>query len=109
MLKERLAPRLAKRRTNWREPLSVGLKIAITLRYLATDETYISLNYHFRTGKVTISKFVILVCKAIIGEFMGEHLTYPTTPERWKEIETEFGLRWNVPYALDGNMWPSGS
>ena len=34
MLKERLAPRLTKQKTNWREPLSVGLKIATTLRYL---------------------------------------------------------------------------
>ena len=34
MLTERLAPRLTKQTTNWREPLSVGLKIATTLRYL---------------------------------------------------------------------------
>ena len=36
MLKERLAPRLSKQKTDWRVPLSVGLKIDITLRYLAT-------------------------------------------------------------------------
>ena len=40
MLKERLAPSLTKRRTNWREPWSVGLKIVATLRFLATGETY---------------------------------------------------------------------
>ena len=28
MLKERLAARFTKRRTNWRKPLTVGLKIA---------------------------------------------------------------------------------
>ena len=31
MLKQRLAPRLTKQTTNWREPLSVGLKIALHL------------------------------------------------------------------------------
>ena len=39
MLRERLAPRLTKQKTNWREPWSVGLKIATTLRYLASGET----------------------------------------------------------------------
>ena len=59
MLKERLVPRLTKRKTNWREPLSVGMKIAITLRFLATGESYTSLHYQFRTGKATISKFYL--------------------------------------------------
>ena len=78
MLKERLAPRLTKRRTNWREPLSVDLKIATNLRYLATVETYTSLHYQFRSGKGT--KFHPSL-QGHHGEFMPEHLTYPTTPE----------------------------
>ena len=82
-----LAPRLTKQKTNWREPLSVGLKIATTLRYLATGETYTSLYYQFRSGKASISKFVVPVCRAIIDEFLAEHLTCPTTLEAWKELE----------------------
>ena len=53
----------------------MGLKIATTLRYLATGET--SLHYQFRSGKASISKFVVPVCRAIIDEFMAEHLTCP--------------------------------
>lgn len=105
MLQERLGPRLSKQTTNWREPLSVGLKIATTLRYLATGETYTSLHYQFRAGKATISKFVTPVCRAILEEFGPEHLACPTTPEGWKELEAEFRQRWNVPHAvgaLDG-------
>ena len=90
MLKERLAPRLTKQTTNWREPLSVGLKIATTLRYLATGETYTSLHYQFRSGKTSISKSEVPVCRAIIEEFLAEHLTCPTTPEAGKELEREF-------------------
>ena len=59
----------------------MGLKIATTLRYLATRETYTLLHYQFRSGKTSISKFVALVCRAIVDEFMAEHLTCPTTPE----------------------------
>ena len=73
----------------------MGLRIATTLRYLATGKIYTSLHYQFRAGKATISEFVIPVCncRAIIGEFMGEHLTCSPTPEGWKEFETEFRLR----------------
>ena len=81
----------------------VGLKIATTLRYLATGETHTSLHYQFRSGKTSISKFVVPVCRAIIDEFLAEHLTCSTTPEAWKELErvqTEFRLRWNVPHAI---------
>lgn len=35
---EDLGPRLQKRETNFRKPLSTGLKLAITLRYLATGD-----------------------------------------------------------------------
>ena len=45
MLRERLAPRVTKQTTNWKEPLNVGLKITTTLRYLATGETYTSLQF----------------------------------------------------------------
>ena len=100
MLKERLEPRLTKRKTNWREPLSVGMKIAITLRFLATGESYTSLHYQFRTGKATISKFILPVCRAIQQEFLQEFVTCPTTPEDWQQLETEFRLRWNVPHAI---------
>ena len=30
---------------------------------------------------------------------MGEHLTCTTTPEGWKELVTEFRLRWNAPHT----------
>ena len=47
----------------------------------------------FRSRKATVSKFVIPVYRRIIEEFLAEHLTCPTTPEGWKEIEAGFRLR----------------
>ena len=40
VIKARIQPRLAKQATNYRAPLSVGMKLAITLRYLPTGESY---------------------------------------------------------------------
>ena len=58
MIKTRLEPRLARQATNYRAPISVGEKLALTIRYLATGESYTSLSCQFRVGRSTISKFL---------------------------------------------------
>ena len=58
MIKTRLEPRLARQATNYRTPISVGEKLALTIRYLATGESYTSLSCQFRVGRSTISKFL---------------------------------------------------
>ena len=96
----RLEPCLARQATNYRVPISVGEKLALTIRYLATGESYTSLSCQFRVGRSTISRFVPQVCRAIQDEFTREYLRCLTTPDEWKELETEFRIRWNVPHAL---------
>ena len=64
MIKTRLEPHLARQATNYRAPISVGEKLALTIRYLAT-----SLSCQFRVGRSTISKFLPEVCRAIQDEF----------------------------------------
>ena len=65
MIKTRLEPHLARQATNYRAPISVGEKLALTIRYLATGESYTSLFCQFRLGRSTISKFLPEVCRAI--------------------------------------------
>ena len=68
----------------------LGLKLAVTLRHLSTGESYTSLQYQWRVGRMTICKFVSQVCKAILKEFQHEYLMFPTEPEDWKKIEETF-------------------
>ena len=59
LIEERITPpHLRKSITNFRKPLEVGLKLAVTLRHLSTGESYTSLQYHWRVGRTTICKFV---------------------------------------------------
>ena len=69
MIKTRLEPCLARQATNYRAPISVGEKLALTIRYLATGESYTSLSCQFRVGRSTISKFLPEVCRATQDEF----------------------------------------
>ena len=104
LIEERITPHLRNSIPNFRKPLEVGLKLAITLRHLSTGESYTSLQYQWRVGRTTICKFLHQVCKVILKEFQQEYLVFPTDPEDWKKIEERF-RQWNVPHAvgaLDG-------
>ena len=81
MIKTRLEPHLARQATNYRAP--------ITIRYLATGESYTSFSCQFRVGRSTISK----ICNSIQDEFTSKYLRCHTTPDEWKELETEFRIR----------------
>ena len=100
LIKTRLEPCLARQATNYRTPISVGEKLALTIRYRATGESYTSLSCQFSLGRSTIFKFLPDVWRAIQDEFIKEYVRCPTTPDEWKELEREFRIRWNVPHAL---------
>ncbi len=101
---EAVGPLIAKQDTNMRRALEPGLKLAITLRYMATGNSYKSLAYAFRVAPNTICNFIPEVCLAIVHAFERQ-LALPTQPERWKEIAKAFETKWNLPNcigALDG-------
>jgi hypothetical protein len=77
----RVAPRLTKRDTNYRRSLEPGLKLAITLQYMATGDSYHSLSYSFRVPHNTISVLVKEVSAAIVAEYEDEVFDFPTTPQ----------------------------
>lgn len=62
---ERISPVVCKPDTGMRHPLAVSLKLAVTIRWLATGNSYASLQYSSRVSKNAISRFVLKVCQAI--------------------------------------------
>lgn len=63
--------------SKFRECLSPQLKVAITLRYLATGESFRSLAFGFIVPNNTISKFVPEVLNSIIESLGPIHLKLP--------------------------------
>ena len=90
-----LTPRLKKTTTNCRKPLSVGLNLAITLRYLATGDSYKSLTYGFRVAPNTIVSIMPEVCQAIYDHYHETAFKCPTTEAEWKEVASGFSDKWN--------------
>lgn len=64
----RVTNKISKSNTNMRQAISAKTKLEVTLRYLATGDSFKSLEFLFRVPKNTISKFIPETCEAIYNE-----------------------------------------
>ncbi|KAK7099776.1 hypothetical protein V1264_022832 [Littorina saxatilis] len=101
----RVGPRITKQYTFYRDPLEPGMKLALTLRHLASGNKYASMKFGWRVPHNNQSLVVREVCQAIIDEYVDEVLVCPSTPESWRAVADKFFQRWTFPNtcgALDG-------
>ena len=89
-----LGVRITTKKTWSRQTIDPGLRLAITLRYLATGDSYRTLMYGFRVAHNTISGIIGDVCKAIVATYAGDVINTPTEPEQWKVIAEKFQAEW---------------
>ena len=76
-----LTPRLTKADTNFRKALEPGLKLAMTLHFMATGNSFHALAYAFQVPHNTISMFLSEVFQAIIAEYGDEVVKMPSNEE----------------------------
>ena len=91
-----LSPLLLKKDTNMRECIKPKEMCCVTLRYLASGESFRSLEYQFRISKKAISYMVQEVSLAIIKTLGKEYLKAPNTTEEWINIAEKFYDRWGI-------------
>ena len=80
------------------------MKLAITLRYLATGSSYKTLAFAFRVASNTICLFIPEVVDAIVSEY-GDLVAMPESPDGWRAVARGFRSRWNFHHcvgAVDG-------
>ncbi|RVE45299.1 hypothetical protein evm_010071 [Chilo suppressalis] len=88
-LLNKVLPAIAKQDTQLRKAIPARIRLAITLRYLATGDSFESLHFLFKISPQLISKIIPEVCQAL-NEALKEEIKLPTSPEEWKEIEKGF-------------------
>jgi hypothetical protein len=81
-MEHKLSDSLTKNYTWYRTALKPGLKLAITLRYMASGENYRSLMYSFRVPHNTICLLIPDVCQAIIDAYSDEVISCPNQSKR---------------------------
>lgn len=94
-----IEPRVKKVDTVFREALTVRERLAITLRFLSTGDSYTSLQYLFRVSKQSISKIVPEVCEAIVTA-LTDYVKIPNCEEEWLAVAKGFQDKWNFPHAI---------
>ncbi|XP_052744678.1 uncharacterized protein LOC128199398 isoform X3 [Bicyclus anynana] len=98
-LLQKLSQELKHQDTFMRESISPAERLAVTLRYLATGDTFTDLYYSYRIGLKTISCIVREVCHYIWLELYKEYMKMPSK-EDWLHIASKFQESSNFPLCL---------
>ena len=99
-LLEILEPLVEKKDTEMRESIKAKERVAITLRYLATGESFRSLAFLFHILRQAISQIVEEVCNAIFEVIGSQHLKTQQKEGEWLRISSVFNQWWNFPNCL---------
>ncbi|XP_046584082.1 uncharacterized protein LOC124291192 [Haliotis rubra] len=75
-------------------------RVVTNVRFLATGNSYASLQYSFRVEVSSICQFLPEVCKATIEVYKHEVFRYSKTEEERKEVAESFSSRWNYHNCL---------
>ena len=88
-----------------RKSIKPGEQCCLFLRYVASGESFRSLEYQFRISRRTISRVISTVARATIHEMQDAYLKTPNTVQEWLVISEKCSQRWNIPNmigAVDG-------
>lgn len=94
--------------TNFRSPVSVEERVAVTIWKLATNVEYRTLSSLFGLGRSTVGKIVVETCRAIATHLLPQYVQIPCG-EKLKEIVDGFETFWGFPQAagaIDGSHIP---
>ena len=93
-------PLITKEDTSMREAIPPAERVALTLQFLATGESFHSLLFQFRISRQAISYIVEELCDAI-AQVIGERfMQVPSSREDWLLISTLFNERCNFLNCL---------
>ena len=88
-----------------RPEISPAERLAITLRYLATGNSQVSLSFNFRVGRSTLCPILRETCSVIWQVLCKEFVRAPSTEDEWIGISEQFARLWYFPNcvgAVDG-------
>ena len=104
MILSKIEPDLRKQDTIFRKALEPGLKLALTLHFLASGDSQMSLSFAYRVSPASVSLLIDATLKAIWSHFKEDYLPQPSK-DQWMEIAENYRMIWNFPNcigALDG-------
>ena len=103
-----LRPHIKRQVTKFREPVSVQVRVAVTVWRLATNTEYRTIAALFGLGRSTVCEIVLETCEMIAHHLLPRYIAVPQD-ERLQDIVDGFDCRWGFPQAfgaIDGTHIP---
>ena len=100
-----VGPLIQNKDTNLRKPIPAAARLMLTMLFLASGDSEVSLSYLFRMGKKSVSRMVSETSQAIVQVLLQGFMSPPETEGQWENIAQEFGDPWQFPHvigAIDG-------
>ena len=100
-----VAPDITKTETKMCESVCAQERLAITIRYLATEDADTTIAANYRMSPTTVGRIVYETCAAIWNNLALEYVKAPNSQTEWKNNAHEFETRWHFPHcirAIDG-------
>ncbi|XP_011858851.1 PREDICTED: uncharacterized protein LOC105556374 [Vollenhovia emeryi] len=98
-------PYIEKKDTVMREAISPRMRLSVTLRYLATGNSFQDLAFSTRIAPNTLSQIIPETLQAIIAVLEEKVISFPCKPDDWEIVANKFQMMWQFPHcigALDG-------
>ena len=89
-----------KERLGGTRPVESDERLALTLHYLATGESFQSLSFQYRISMSAISHIVKGCFKAVVERLTPDFIKVPATKAKWLNVSERFEDRWNYPHVL---------
>ncbi|XP_050670649.1 putative nuclease HARBI1 [Leptidea sinapis] len=99
-LLQKISPMVSKQDTTWREAVPTKIRLALTLRFLATGDDYRSLHYLFKISSSLISRIIIEVCLALY-DVLQDMIKMPESASEWMSVSEGFSFP-HCLGAIDG-------
>ncbi|XP_050308271.1 uncharacterized protein LOC126744759 [Anthonomus grandis grandis] len=90
---------ITKQETTFREPIGATERLAVTLRFLATGDSYKTIGHSFRLGFSTVAIIVEEVCTVIWSKLQPIYMPEPTQ-ELWEKSVLGYENLWQFPNCL---------
>lgn len=80
---QKVAPKIIKESTNFKNTIPSDKRLAITLAYMSTGATFLDLSVKFCVGLSTVSTILAETLEALVQVLKPDYLKFPSTPSEW--------------------------
>ena len=84
-----------------RESIKPEERLAVTLRYLTTGDSFKTISSSYRMSDTTVGRIVKETCNCLWNVLKEkDYIKSPKNSDEWKEISKCFEAKWNFPNCL---------